>query len=187
MKRRKLSPPAQAHSDTTLTGPISCTYISPIKLNASFSPRYGKNTYIYGPPPPTAAELSASTDQYGIPSKIYRDPYYSKECDAPEKPREYAGLVFHLKSGEGISNLEEWKTDDSALSLRGAPARALDRTGVGGWEYASTPPSVRQVRKWLKEQKGRLHARSDRKKDSSQVCSILRSVRRMKFHSFCAD
>ncbi len=139
---------------------------------SSSSLRYGKNVYVYASRPPTSAELIGSTDKCSIPSKIYRDPWYSKESDAPERPREYAGLVFHLKGGEGIGNLEDWKSGESASSASGEPARPLDPTGVRGWEYAGIPPTVRQVRKWLKVQKGRLDARTVRIKDSSQVPSI---------------
>ena len=139
---------------------------------ASRSLRFSKNVYVYACRPPTSRELIRSTDEHGIQSKIYRNPWYSKESDAPERPREYAGLVFHLKGGEGIGNLEDWKSDETAPSTSGEPARPLDATDVGGWEYASTPPTVRQVRIWLKEQKGRLDARTVRIKDSSQVLSV---------------
>ncbi|KAI0724555.1 hypothetical protein C8T65DRAFT_704388 [Cerioporus squamosus] len=172
-KRRKLSPPPEdlAHSSASSNpsfGPMSnpSSHSTPPTLPNLY---HGRNAYIYRTQPPTAAELVGSTDHYGIPSKVYRDPYYSKESDAPERPREYAGLVFHLKGGDGIINLDEWKSDESAPSVRGTPSCALDRTGVDGWEYAGAPPSVKQVRKWLKEQKGRLDARPARAKDSSQI------------------
>ncbi|RPD62939.1 hypothetical protein L227DRAFT_584639 [Lentinus tigrinus ALCF2SS1-6] len=175
VKKRKLSPPPDdsGHSSVS-SNPSSAILSDPSSHPKRFTPSSlpvlyrGRNTYVYCSQPPTAAELVGSMDQYGVPSQIYRDPYYSKEIDAPEKPREYAGLVFHLKGGDGIANLEQWKNDESALSSRGAAPCALDRTGVGGWEYASAPPSVRQVRKWLKERKSSLDERPARK-DPSQI------------------
>ena len=175
VKRRRVSPAVEDVPSSASSNPSSALVSDPSSHQKSLTPlslpvlHHGRNTYLYRIQPPTAAELLGSTDQYGIPSKVYRDPYYSKEIDAPEKPREFAGLVFHLKGGDGIANLEEWKTEEIMTSVRGAPPCAPDRTGVGGWEYASTPPSVREVRKWLKEERGRLNARPARKKDTSQV------------------
>lgn len=180
-KRRKLSPPPQEAAPSTADSSLKGTIGSKVDAisQQSFTSasnthrRSGSNVYKYGPPPPTVAELVASIDHYGIPSKIYRDPYYSKESDAPERPREYAGLVFHLKGGDGIANLEEWKPHEDAPTTRGLPPMPLSRTGVGGWEYAGVPPSVKEVRKWLQEYKGKHEARRARKKDSSQVRFML--------------
>ncbi|KAI0639404.1 hypothetical protein C8Q77DRAFT_1204904 [Trametes polyzona] len=154
-------------NEKLVSQPKSLTPLVGSSSGACMSP--GRNVYVYARPPPTAVELVESTEQVGIPSKVYRDPWYSKESDAPERPREYAGLVFHLKGGEGIATLEEWKTDEGTPSDTGQPCRQLDPTGVGGWEYASVPPSVKQVKKWLKEQSSRPDAKAKRMKDSSQI------------------
>ncbi|KAI0825134.1 hypothetical protein BC628DRAFT_1321043 [Trametes gibbosa] len=183
-KRRRLSPPPIVHavlprgsnassshmttstpsSDKPLSRPIAPSAPSCALLN-------GKNCYVYARSPPTSSELFESADQVNIPNKVYRDPYYSKESDAPERPREYAGLVFHLKGGDGIAILEDWKDGECTSSVTDQRPRELDATGVGGWEYASMPPSMKQVRKWLKEQ---VHGSSAQKatqrgKDSSQI------------------
>lgn len=193
-KRRRLDPQSpeagcstSSHSTSSNSAPraLLATWSSSqplMSFPASNSSRYGKNVYVYASRPPTSAELIGSTDEHAIPRKIYRDPWYSRESDAPEQPREYASLVFHLKGGEGIGNLEDWKSGESAPapSASGEPARPLDPTGVGGWEYASMPPTVRQVRQWLKEQNGRLDARAVRVKDSSQVPSILLRLRHLR-------
>lgn len=110
--------------------------------------------YIYSLAPPSTPELFSSIDEYNIPSKIYTNPYYSRSSDAPERPREYAGLVFHLKGGDGLDTLEEWtvQSNESAWYTGGDEsdqAARLDATGVSGWEYANCPPSPRQVRRWL--------------------------------------
>lgn len=88
---------------------------------------------------------------YGIPSKVYQNPYYSIESDAPERPREYAGLVFHLKGGIGVSVLEDFQS--GVVSEPSTSGQVLSGVGVHGWEYASLPPSVREVRKWLARHK----------------------------------
>ena len=130
--------------------------------------------YRYALPPPTTAALLASVDEYGIPSKVYRSPYYSKAGDAPERPREYAGLVFHLKGGAGLDTLEEWagSTPDD-IGHVGKGKRRLDPTGVTGWEYASAPPSAREVRRWLQSPVGRKTVGPERPKRPSQVCLCL--------------
>ncbi|KAI0335271.1 hypothetical protein GY45DRAFT_1240755 [Cubamyces sp. BRFM 1775] len=183
-KRRRLSPTladkvvsssadsntdVHSASDPTASNEIASQPTS-LPLSASYTSLYpGQNVYVYAYPPPTSAELVESTDQVGIPSKVYCDPYYSKESDAPERPREYAGLVFHLKGGDGIANLEEWKVTEGQSSLFSRSSATLDPTGVHGWEYAGVPPSVRQVRKWLREQDNRREAQKGPTKDSSQI------------------
>jgi len=85
-----------------------------------------------------------------MPSRIYRDPFYSKKADVPDAPREYAGLVYRLKGGGGLDTLEGWKASENHVS---SSSKANTRLSApcSGWEYANTPPSVRQVRKWLEE------------------------------------
>ncbi|KZT65126.1 hypothetical protein DAEQUDRAFT_677323 [Daedalea quercina L-15889] len=126
--------------------------------------------YRYALPPPSTTTLLSSVDEYGIPSKIYTSPYYSRASDAPERPREYAGLVFNLKGGTGLSTLEEWtsSTPDS-IGHGGTGKRRLDPTGVTGWEYASTPPSVKEVRRWLRSPQGCKRSVQARPKQSSQI------------------
>ncbi|KAI0778186.1 hypothetical protein BD413DRAFT_507367 [Trametes elegans] len=183
VKRRRLTPspeaglapatgstsaptPRQSGHSSSLSNSQSAnlTPLAPVK---SFY--HGRGAYVYAPPPPTAGELVNSTDNVGIPSKIYRDPYYSKDSDAPERPREYAGLVFKLKGGDGIANLEDWKSSEGLSPALDHLPQKLDRTGVGGWEYASTPPSVRQVKKWLAGQESRPSGGPTRPKGSSQI------------------
>ncbi|KAI9460572.1 hypothetical protein BJY52DRAFT_1203789 [Lactarius psammicola] len=112
-----------------------------------------KNAFLYNITPPPASELLSSLESRGLPSKLYQDPYYSKADDVPERPWEFAGLVYCLKKGDGLSVLEEWESPSTHKSLtKGTPAEdrnifedRFDRTGVGGWEYASSPPSVREI------------------------------------------
>ncbi|KAI0003668.1 hypothetical protein BJV74DRAFT_876040 [Russula compacta] len=116
-----------------------------------------KNAFVYAISPPPASELFSSLESLGLPSKVYQDPHYSKAEDVPERPWEFAGLVYRLKKGDGLSVLEEWEPSsvpESQAKSASAEDRNMfedrfDRTGVGGWEYASAPPSVREVRRWL--------------------------------------
>ncbi|KAI0308195.1 hypothetical protein B0F90DRAFT_1807452 [Multifurca ochricompacta] len=117
-----------------------------------------KNAFIYAIGPPPASDLLSNLESRGQPNKLYQDPHYSREEDVPERPWEFAGLVYHLKKGDGLSILEEWQsssctetvTKKGSTEERNVFEDRLDRTGVGGWEYASAPPSVSQVRRWLK-------------------------------------
>jgi DNA polymerase zeta len=116
-----------------------------------------KNAFVYAIIPPPASELLSSLESRGLPSKIYQDPHYSRARDVPERPWEFAGLLYRLEKGDGLSALEEWEPSSTTTPLvkdastedRNMFQDRFDRTGVGGWEYASTPPSVREVRRWL--------------------------------------
>jgi DNA polymerase zeta len=120
------------------------------------------NTYVYAMSPPSISEIVGSLDAFSIPNKIYRDAYYSNESDAPDKPREYAGLLYNLNGGEGLGTLDEWAGGHLSVTTSNANARtkgkAITRCGhtaSGGWEYASVPPSRREVKKWLTANAGR--------------------------------
>jgi hypothetical protein len=100
--------------------------------------------YEYNRQPPKAKELIDSLVLYGLPSKIYRVPYYSNEEDVPEQPMRYAGRVYHIKGGTGVGSLEHWGSNEET------PADHLPiGLGINGWEYAGVPPSSRMVKQWL--------------------------------------
>lgn len=138
-----------------------------------------KNAFVYNIAPPLAYELISGLESQGLPSKLYQDPYYSKAEDVPERPWEFAGLVYRLKKGDGLSVLEEWEPTSTHGSLTtGTPAEdrnvfedRFDRTGVGGWEYASSPPSVREVRKWSSTARAKLDKKPKARSQASRdVC-----------------
>ncbi|GLB36160.1 putative DNA polymerase type-B family protein [Lyophyllum shimeji] len=108
------------------------------------------NRYEYAIAPPAASDLLNSLDDYDLPSRIYRPPYYSVASDVPGRPREYGGLLFHLKGGDGITHLDAW-ADSVQANVQPERPFPLLSTGIGGWEYASAPPSVREVKRWLAE------------------------------------
>ncbi|KAG1749999.1 uncharacterized protein EDB91DRAFT_1309620 [Suillus paluster] len=117
--------------------------------------------------PPSSSELLRTIETYGVLRRVYRNPYYSRRADASEHPREYAGLLYHLKGGEGLDTLDQWKSHGSQLHM-GRDARPSKSTYMTwGWEYAALPPSKTQVKKWLKENpvqlstKAKLHSQID--------------------------
>ncbi len=108
------------------------------------------NRYVYSLPPPTVSELRDRLQALGLPSKIYQAPYYSKDIDIPESSKEYAGLTYRLKGGRGVGWLEEWSTSLSETLVHKSNKNIeLNPVGVGGWEYASHPPSAKEVRRSL--------------------------------------
>lgn len=120
------------------------------QLESQPSTRLSKGRIVlYTPPPPSTSELLGTLEQFGLQARIYRDPFYSKKADVPDGPREYAGLVYRLKGGGGFGSLEEWQANES--HIRSASKATRLSVPCSGWEYASTPPSVREVKKWLEE------------------------------------
>ncbi|KAI9569796.1 hypothetical protein HD554DRAFT_2087438 [Boletus coccyginus] len=120
------------------------SYNSQPGSQSSARPSKGR-IFVYAPPPPSTSELLSTLEHFGLPRRIYRDPFYSKKADVPDGPREYAGLVYRLK-GRGLDTLEEWQASENHV-----PSSSKASAPCSGWEYASTPPSVRQVKKWLEE------------------------------------
>ncbi|KAG2159871.1 uncharacterized protein EDB93DRAFT_1112357, partial [Suillus bovinus] len=107
--------------------------------------------FVFAVPPPSSSELVRTIETYGLPRRIYRNPYYSKRADAPEHPREYAGLLYHLKGGDGLDTLDNWKSHGSQTHTGRNACRLKGISLSWGWEYAALPPSKTQVKRWLKE------------------------------------
>ncbi|KAJ3879917.1 hypothetical protein F5051DRAFT_324927 [Lentinula edodes] len=116
------------------------------------------HTYMYSNPPPTTSQLLSTIEDFGLKSRIYRAPYYSNEKDAPLRPREYAGLVYNLKGGEGIALLDDWVSEFSSQETSNSTFSYFLQgdLSAGGWEYAGAPPSVKEVRTWLRSFEGQL-------------------------------
>ncbi|KAF5370238.1 hypothetical protein D9615_010070 [Tricholomella constricta] len=166
-KRRKLSffseieeisyPGNFFSSPSPFTGPTQQPMVPVIKLlRESYAVHtitaVNMNRYEYAISPPSASYLLGNMDVYTIPSKIYCPPYYSLASDAPDRPKEYGGLLFHLKSGEGVTHLDAWEGSDTAQGgLQSGRVSPLLPTRIGGWEYAESVPSVKEVKRWLAE------------------------------------
>ena len=112
--------------------------------------------YEYAQKPPSVQELVLTAGDHGIPDKVYQEVYYSKEADAPDHAKEYAGISFRIRGGTGLSALDEWDEEDKTqipglLKRKKGPLRLPRIIGVEGWEYKRCPPSQREIRSWLVE------------------------------------
>lgn len=110
--------------------------------------------YEYVRKPPSAQELLSTTDDHGIPDKVYQEVYYSKEADAPDHAMEYAGTLFRIRGGAGLSALDEWDEEgrppvSGFLQRKKGPFQLPRVVGIEGWEYSQCPPSHRKIRSWL--------------------------------------
>ncbi|CCM07100.1 uncharacterized protein FIBRA_09427 [Fibroporia radiculosa] len=152
-KRRKLGALIARFDDPLFPSSVprsSSSYRTQTQMITPASLASRSHEYVYAQQPPSTSQLLNSIEEYGIPNKIYTDPYYSSASDVPDRPREYAGLVFNLKGGESLSNLEEWAPQSGNINDSGSAIGApLDDTDVYGWEYASSPPTPQQIRRWL--------------------------------------
>ena len=181
-KRQKLEstqmpPPELPHLASSLPSPSKAVLLTPAK-----SCQEKGNQFEYMHTPPSVSELISTLHMYNMPTKIYQAPHYSIESDAPERPREYAGLVYHLKGGTGIAILDEWENEPAMPRLPWQSGKLSNRC-IHGWEYAGVPPSVRQVKVWLKE--NRAWNAVNKRKGASQVrlrysaqCTKISQVRR---------
>ncbi|KAG8688934.1 DNA polymerase zeta [Ceratobasidium sp. 423] len=143
-KRKKLThePGHEPVRKTTRWADLEERLIS-ITYRAPPAPVPQASLYEYNYRPPSAKELVESLADYGLPSKIYRVPYYSNEDDVPEQPMRYAGRVYHIKGGDGVGSLEHWESNEASVqALQNAPE-------ITGWEYAGVPPSSKVVKQWL--------------------------------------
>ncbi|SJL04429.1 related to DNA polymerase zeta, catalytic subunit [Armillaria ostoyae] len=153
-------PHSQSHNESVSSSPIKRAFTYHSQHTLKYAPN--ANGFEYARQPPSISDLLGSLHTHNIPSKIYRTPYYSKGIDAPERPREYAGLVYHLKGGEGIKNLPAWEPIGSENSL-------VEAGDVQGWEYAGHPPSVASVRAWLKSDEGKVLIGGQNDRQRSQI------------------
>ncbi|KAG6376575.1 hypothetical protein JVT61DRAFT_1553 [Boletus reticuloceps] len=113
-------------------------YNSQSASQSSVRPLNGR-IFKYAPPPPSASELLSTLEQFGLPRRIYRDPFYSKKVDVPDGPREYSGLVYRLK-GRGLDALSGNGKQARVISLPRPRARAFLYHVVDGSMRA--PPLV---------------------------------------------
>ncbi|KAF6766026.1 hypothetical protein DFP72DRAFT_4246 [Ephemerocybe angulata] len=125
-----------------------------VQLSQVFHSMSAKNSnqFEYSAPPPTRQELALSCDALGVPQKVYQAPYYSAVEDIPARSKEYGGLMFTLK-GKNVASLEDWRPLEGVTALEEFKTLSFTTDGVAGWEYAGQPPSVRQTKQWLAQQK----------------------------------
>ncbi|KAF2488886.1 DNA polymeras-like protein zeta catalytic subunit [Lophium mytilinum] len=136
------------------------------QLGTSCYCRKSSRVLYYGGLPPVADVILSTMSEYGMPSVIYQDAFYSDENDVPDRSREYAGREFKLESTT-IPYLPAFDPTGTALSNFGEkPAIVLNRTKeeqdsrarakfckLRNWELATAPPSVVEVGAWLQQEK----------------------------------
>ncbi|KAH8102662.1 hypothetical protein BXZ70DRAFT_798056 [Cristinia sonorae] len=164
-KRRKLG---VDHAEMPLSSYafwLSSTANKQASLFSGFSSgfRASLNSYQYQLQPPTIAQLTSTMEAYNLPHKIYQAPYYSVANDASDHPWEFAGLSYHIKGSMGVNVLEEWDGAVTETSFLEVPGH------LWGWEYASSPPTPKQVRRWWQENKSLLSNQSGNANRSSQI------------------
>jgi DNA polymerase zeta len=112
-------------------------------------------------PPPTYQDLIDTSTAYGVPSKLYQDPFYSNPFDKPSKTAEIAGHHIPIRT-RGLGSLLEWQDEENQdrHSLWNNEKVAAHHTRVtvamsnlpaNGWEYAGTPPGRSEISRWLKQ------------------------------------
>ncbi|CAK5264403.1 unnamed protein product [Mycena citricolor] len=123
---------------------------------AGESKRVSLNQHIYSLPAPSVLDLTNTLDTFNIATKLYQSPYYSIDADVPDKPREYGGFIFHLAgSSDTTEYLDEWQGHQPVDNDYREPTDVFP----GGWEYAKSPPSARQVKNWLLSERGKTTAK----------------------------
>ena len=156
-----------------------------VQLSKAFDTCKATNTnrYIYSVSPPSVPDLKESFESFGLPSKTYQAPYYSKDADVPEMAKEYGGLTYHLKGGQGIAALTEWASNNE-FHQNSTSNLEFDSTGIGGWEYASHPPSAQEVRRSVasidaqstaERNKGKLQSQVSKQSPMMYILYIVRS------------
>ena len=140
-----------------------------VQLSKAFDTCKATNTnrYIYSVSPPSVSNLKESFESFGLPSKTYQAPYYSKDTDIPETAKEYGGLTYRLTGGQGIATLAEWASND--LVQNSTSNLEFHTAGIGGWEYASHPPSMLEVRRSFATIDAQSTARRTKSKLQSQA------------------
>lgn len=171
--------------DTHKGAPFGTAYHSPgLRLTRVYEQCRSstENHFAYSKLPPTTVELIASLPSLQLPFKNYQSPFYSNEEDIPEKPREFAGLLYRLKGGKGISSLGEFITvrEDQVGQTSCTQPQFVTQPG---WEYAALPPSRKLVKRWLEREK-RPQKQTFRKAFPSQVRPRIFCVT-SQFPTFC--
>ncbi|TFL06544.1 hypothetical protein BDV98DRAFT_610115 [Pterulicium gracile] len=136
-----------ASRSSHVNGGLTAIWRTPVKPITLSSHRL----FAYSFEAPTTTELLHSIQQYDIPARLYTGPHYSNEEDWSRQTNEVAGVIFTIPSGSGLRTLEPWQGDLDLTEVGEAIGLDVDRVRpeiLSGWEYASLPPSFRQVKQW---------------------------------------
>ncbi|KAF1809952.1 putative DNA polymerase zeta catalytic subunit [Eremomyces bilateralis CBS 781.70] len=130
----------------------------------SFPPATQTQIVYFAHSPPTISDVETTMLDYGLPSVIYQDAYYSKEEDVPDRTREYAGRAFKLQSNTlpflppfdptGLGDASYGKT----VPVPNVQTQEIDhgirraRCTFLNWEIKAPPPTHAEVSEWLKQE-----------------------------------
>ncbi|RGP63546.1 DNA polymerase zeta subunit [Fusarium longipes] len=128
--------------------------------------RFGRpQVHLLSSLPPSAASIVSSLKEHMLPDVLYQDAYYSNEKDVPGRTREYAGKEFRLE-GNTLPFLPEFDPTGASPANYGLTYETLDKTTAElqyerqgrecswkSWEFASPPPTCKEVEDWWLEQK----------------------------------
>lgn len=130
--------------------------------------------------PPSAAEVSSSMKEFGLPDVVYQDAFYSNETDVPPRPTEYGGCEFRLESNAlpflpefnpaGAAAPENKTNNGGRKDLTDAQRRRI--CTLRSWEIGTPPPAYDEVDDWWKE---RLKRRKQREEDRERLNGTLSS------------
>ncbi|CAH7675446.1 hypothetical protein PPACK8108_LOCUS10462 [Phakopsora pachyrhizi] len=139
--------------------------------------RMKKTYYKYSTEPPSTERLINSLDEFGLPMKVYKDPFYSDPNDLTNKKREYGGRQYVIL-GHGMRFVEEFE-NLSSKGMRGAiefnryrinsnsnlrqrndnykdfsRVDGFDGSRILRWEFSKLAPSLKELEKSLKGNDG---------------------------------
>lgn len=130
--------------------------------------------------PPSAAEVSSTMKEFGLPDVIYQDAFYSNEEDVSPRPIEYGGREFRLESNAlpflpefnpaGAATPENKGDPEIPKVLTDAQRRRI--CSHRSWEIGTPPPTYDEVDGWWKE---KLKRRKEREKDKERINGSLSS------------
>lgn len=144
---------------------LSSQILQVSKIYDAFNIPATKPMMCFSQEPPDFRETFSDMVEFGNPSILYQDAYYSVEKDVPEHPRDYAGKEFKIESGT-VLYLPNFDPTATSPASRGAKnGVVVDRAAQEKsyqrqrracdhriWEIDETPPTRSEVRKWLEQE-----------------------------------
>ena len=125
----------------------------------------------FAEPPPSSLEVVSTMQEFGLPSAIYQDAFYSEEVDVPERPREWAGREFKIESSTVpyLPNFDPTGASDATFGQK--QAVVPDRIGeertyerrrqvcsLKSWQIAELPPAFSEVDQWFHDEQDTIAA-----------------------------
>ncbi|OQE38287.1 hypothetical protein PENCOP_c008G04219 [Penicillium coprophilum] len=158
---------SELHSSATVMGPTSLDphLVETMKhLPQSFNFTPNTSLRCFKTASPSSSEVSSTINEYGRPSVVYQQAFFSDETDVPERAREYGGREFRLESNT-IHYLPDFDPKAKVPAMFGeqmptahdrhrqekVDQHLRERCTARVWEFAPVPPSRSEVIQWFKE------------------------------------